>query len=171
MDDNITLGKRSQALIYAKEIGYNTDGINVFSPVGRILKQLKHKSGYFYFGIRYRKNVVHIDVHRLMAYQKYGIQIFKNGIQVRHLDGNKINNTFDNIRIGTASENQMDKPYEIRIRASMIATSFAKKHDHDAILDMHNSGMSYAKIMKETGIKSKGTISFIIKKSVAKKIN
>ena len=34
--------------------------------------------------------------------------------------------------------------------------------DYKVIRAMHDSGMSYSQIMKETGITSKGTLSYII---------
>ena len=37
----------------------------------------------------------HCSFHRLQAYQKFGDKIYENGIVVRHLDGNPLNNTCD----------------------------------------------------------------------------
>lgn len=45
-------------------------------------------------------------VHRLMALAYYGES---NGMEVRHLDGNKLNNNLSNLMYGTVSENQMDR--------------------------------------------------------------
>ena len=56
----------------------------------------------------------------------------------------------------------MDIPKEKRIKKAMHATSFRKKHDHKAIYDMNEAGMSYKNIMKKLGISSKGTISFAV---------
>ncbi len=43
----------------------------------------------------------------------------------------------------------------------------AKKHDHAAIVADYHNGMTYKQLMQKYGISSKGTISHIIKKSVA----
>ena len=43
--------------------------------------------------------------------------------------------------------------------------SHAKQHDHAGIYADHVAGMSYKDIMKKHNISSKGTVSFIIKKS------
>lgn len=43
--------------------------------------------------------------------------------------------------------------------------SFARLHDHTQIIKDHKSGMSYVELMEKYGIKSKGTISYIINKS------
>jgi hypothetical protein len=65
--------------------------------------------GYFYIGIRINKDNINIPVHRLQAYQKYGEKMFDDGIEVRHLDGNPLNNSWDNILIGNHSDNMMDQ--------------------------------------------------------------
>jgi len=45
--------------------------------------------------------------------------------------------------------------------------TYAKKHDHAAIVVDYHNGMTYKQLMQKYGITSKGTISHIIKKSVA----
>jgi len=45
-----------------------------------------------------------------------------------------------------------------------IGNSHAKKHDHVAMFADYESGMSYGDLMQKYGIKSKGTISYIIRK-------
>jgi hypothetical protein len=106
-----------------------------------------------------------IKVHRLVAYQKYGDKIFQSGIQVRHKDGNSLNNFENNILLGTPSENSMDKTSEVRISMALRATSFIKIHDHEAIINRRKQGATYKELMKEFDITSKGTLSFIINKS------
>ena len=49
-----------------------------------------------------------------------------------------------------------------------LVSSGAKKYSHEDILnDYHVLGLSYNQIMEKYGIKSKGTVSFIINKSIA----
>jgi len=57
---------------------------------------------------------IYIQTHRLQAYQKYGDKLFEDGIVVRHLNGNKLDNSWNNIAIGTPKDNTMDIPKEIR---------------------------------------------------------
>ena len=73
-----------------------------------------------------------------------------------------MNNTWDNIEIGTAHDNHMDIPSEVRMNLAIKATKGTIRWDYKAIRAMHDSGMSYSQIMKETGITSKGTLSYII---------
>ncbi len=63
-------------------------------------------------------------------------------------------------------EKSNNKTDSVRRKTALNASSFVKKHNHQKIIEMHNDGFSYNKIMKELNIKSKGTISFIIQKSM-----
>jgi hypothetical protein len=162
--------KKNLTLLNAVEKGYIVIAGEVFHK-GKKLKGNCLKSKYIVFSIRRTEDgkVGQVNIHRLVAYQKYGAEIFKKGIHVRHLDSDSTNNLEENIAIGTKSENELDKPKEVRMRAALIASSFSKKHDHEAIVKLHNEGKSYKEIMKGLNIKSKGTISFIINKSVAQR--
>lgn len=108
-------------------------------------------------------------MHRLVAYQKYGKEIFKKGIEVRHRDGNPSNNTENNILLGTPSENSMDKTQETRNRIALNATSFIKVHDHEQIIKRREEGATYKELMEQFGISSKNGINYIINKSQAAK--
>lgn len=48
----------------------------------------------------------------------------------------------------------------------VVELSKIAKHNHSSIVAMHRSGMSYTAIAAATGIKSKGTISYIIRRSM-----
>jgi len=83
---------------------------------------------------------------------------------VRHLDGNPLNNRVENIEIGTNSDNMMDIPKAVRITKSSHPT-----HTHQMIIEDRKKGYSYSQLMGKYNISSKGTISFIIKNSLASK--
>lgn len=53
-------------------------------------------------------------VHRMIAYRLYGEEVFKSGIEVRHLDGNPSNNKGSNLLLGTRYDNTMDMTFEQR---------------------------------------------------------
>ncbi len=162
----VNKSKKNSVLLEAVEKGYTIIEGKIFHK-GLQLKGNCPKSRYIKFSIRTKDGkVAQVNVHRLVAYQKYGDKIFEKGIHVRHLDSDSINNLEDNIAIGTKSENELDKPPSVRMRAALIASSFSKKYNHEIIVKLHNEGNSYKKIMKELNIKSKGTISFIINKSI-----
>ena len=63
---------------------------------------------YYQFSVRHGKKILKCYVHRLIAFQKFGDQIFKTGIVVRHLNCNSLDNSESNIEIGSQFENKMD---------------------------------------------------------------
>ena len=163
------VNKHSQNLIDAYNKGYKVIKGIVFYNSNE-LKQTIDKSGYNKFSIRNKEgNQCIVYTHRLVAYQKFGDKIFEKGIHVRHLDSNSLNNHDDNILIGTPSENSFDRSESERLKSAIVASYTIKKHDHEKILKLHSEGKSYKQIMELLGIKSKGTISFIIKKSIETK--
>ena len=86
--------------------------------------------------------------------------MFKEGIEVRHLNGNSKDNSFDNIEIGTHSENMMDIPKEKRFLGGSEPI-----HKHKEIIEDRKKGFTYNQLCKKYNISSKGTISFIINES------
>ena len=103
---------KNVAIKEAHEKGYKVlDNGDVLSPKGKIRKlHLIH--GYYHFTIKYKQKYVIIPVHMLMAYQKFGIKIFRHKYEVRHLNGVSTDNSLENIAIGTSSDNERDKSPE-----------------------------------------------------------
>lgn len=158
-----------QNLLVAYKKGYRAINGKIFYNNKEVKGKIGN-TGYRLIGIRnFEGEKRDVYVHRLVAYQKYGKKIFKTGIQVRHLDGNKDNNKENNILIGTSKDNHNDKKPEVRMRVALFATGFIRKHNHTLIIKLHNQGKSYSEIMRITKIKSKGAISFIVKKSIQSK--
>jgi hypothetical protein len=71
-----------------------------------------NSAGYKHTSIKINKKYTNIATHRLQAYQKYGDKLFEYGIVVRHLNSNALDNSFDNISIGTQKDNYKDIPEE-----------------------------------------------------------
>lgn len=75
------------------------------------------KRDYYNFDIRIgprkENKKVHCMIHRLQAYQKFGDKIYEKGIVVRHLNGDRYDNSYDNIDIGTNKDNKNDIPKEL----------------------------------------------------------
>lgn len=158
--------------ILAKERGYYVDRQgNAFSPRGNKVGT-RGEDPYMYFGIRISKTkILKVYTHRLQAYQKFGDAIYDGNIEVRHLNGNSFDNSYDNIAIGTPSENSMDKPAYKRQRASLIASSKLKVYPDEKVVEiqlMRESGMTYRELMKKYGISSKGTLNYILKKHISR---
>ena len=160
--------RRNQALIWAVNYGYKIINNQVISPYGKIIKT-RLENGYPRFTVRYQNKTTELRVHRVLGYIKFGDKIFDPTLQIRHLDNNRENNTWDNIDIGTCSQNQMDKDENTRKRVAKLASSKVQVHNHEAIIKRRKEGASYSQIMQEFNISSKGTLSSIINKSIASK--
>lgn len=154
--------KNNLAVLEAVKLGYKVrkDG-EVIGVKGNVLKH-RINGGYRFFSIRMDKKARPLKVHMLQAYQKFGEKAFDKKMVTRHGKGGALDNSWDNINIGTHSDNMMDKPPEQRRKDASNPS-----HDHAAIVADRNSGMTYTKIMEKYGISSKGTISFIINKSMS----
>jgi hypothetical protein len=162
------LSKSNQALIAAYKKGYRIINGEIFNPKGKRLKGYV-KQGYLNFNLKFGPNSVSIKVHRFVAYQEFGDETFNSNLVVRHLDGNSLNNSIENLALGTDSDNQFDRhPYVRAVHA--LKTSWQNRILDDEKLKEfkkdRQSGMSYNQLMKKYGISSKGTVSFIIKESL-----
>lgn len=160
--------KKDEAIIQLKLKGYRAEDNKIISPRGIQLSTTLDDKGYLSFNARVKGiGNIKLRLHRFIAYCKYGDIIFNPDLQVRHLDSNCLNNSFDNLALGTCSENQMDKSKVVRMNSAIHATSFKKIYDHEAIIKRKNEGASYTVIMKEFNIPNKSTVSFIVNKSLA----
>lgn len=71
------------------------------------------KNGYMYFSFRIEGKIVKVYFHRYQAYTKFGDRLYEDGLVVRHLDGNFLNNSSSNIELGTTSDNRKER-YEAK---------------------------------------------------------
>ncbi len=170
----------NKLMVYASKRGYVADKDGAIYFKGRKRSLVIDSRGYLNFcvsmynEVRGKRIISRVWVHRLQAYQKYGDDMFKEGVQVRHFNSNNKDNSSDNILIGTPSQNAMDKPEHLRksmaINASYKNRILTNEQVKELIID-RSEGMSYGKLMKKYNISSKGTISFIIQKSLYFKKN
>jgi len=124
------------------------------------------QGGYKKFKIRFdSEKELHVNAHRLQAYQKFGDRIYESGMVVRHLDNDKTNNSIDNIDIGSYSDNYMDQPEHVRVARAKHASSFVKKYNDIEVINFYNDCNSYKKTMEEFNISSKGTLHYILQKN------
>jgi hypothetical protein len=150
------MNKQEEIIRLSKDKGYYVDKDGkLFNSNGKELSLTKNGKGEGYLSFNIRVNgskPTRSFIHKLQAYQKFGDEIFKKGIVVRHAD---------NILIGTQSDNMQDIPSERR-----IITASNPTYDHKDIIESIKNGLTYQEIMNKFGIKSKGTISFILNKSL-----
>ncbi len=156
---------RKEIEAYKKGYRVTESGSVVGLNVDKLSLYLK-KNGYYSFSYRNSNgDSTCVNVHRLQAFQKYGMLLFDDGIVTRHKNGINIDNSFDNILIGTSSENQMDIPEQIRKSRALHASSFIRKHNKIVVRKYHaDNGRSYKKTMERFGISSKGTLNYILNK-------
>lgn len=166
------LSWQNKAVIIAHRKGYrcSVDGQTILNTYCIKLRGFVGNNGYRKVTFKYSGKDIHLYNHKLQAYQKFGSRIFKEGIQVRHLNGNPLDNSWNNIEIGTCQENNMDKSSEVRMRSALTATAKVRKFSDAELQNIFNdkyiNGFSYTQLMKKYNICSKGGVSFIINKSI-----
>lgn len=131
------------------------------NPKGETLKGYICR-GYTFLSIRDGDNHMKVSAHRLQAYQKFGEAMFEDKILVRHLNDIGTDNRWDNIAIGTQSDNMMDMPSEKRLQKARHASSHLRKYDHEKIRAMYNECGSYKEVMIAFDMKNKSTLHYII---------
>jgi HNH endonuclease len=72
-----------------------------------------------------------VPIHKVMAYALWGNAAFVQGVHVRHLDGNSENNRRENLALGSAAENEADKPRSMKVRVARAARA-AQASPHNA---------------------------------------
>lgn len=149
------------AVILALKKGYTIDDFGNCFRKGNPIKLTNSNNGYSKFNIRDSDKTRVVYVHKMQAFKKFGEKAFQEGTCVRHLNGNAFDNSINNIEIGTLQQNSLDIPKEKR-----ILNASHPKHNHSEILNDYRNGLTYKKIMEKHGITSKGTLSFIINKSI-----
>lgn len=90
---------------------------------GKPLKPTPNTKGYLKFGARVNGKVRTFQVHAVVCEAFHGEKPFPEA-QVRHLDGNKLNNRADNLAWGTSAENAADTAkHGTRMRGERLPTS------------------------------------------------
>lgn len=159
-----------EAIRLAYEKGYRVMDVGVVSPKGkrrklRLSRGTKGRVRYLEFNVKdARGKSVPIPVHRLVAFEKFGEASFGKGTLVRHLDQNPLNNSLDNIALGSNSDNMMDRPYCDRVAHAKVAASALRKLTPDALAKLRRDregGATYRQLKDKYNI-SISSISRII---------
>lgn len=144
----------------AVKLGFRVEKDGTLTKNGKIIKVNSRHSGprtYLRTNIVYKHVSYTLNVHQLQAYQKFGNELFKDGIVVRHLNDISDDNSWDNIAIGSYKDNSSDISEEKK--KLMIPKP---KYDYKEVKELREKGLTYKQIMEVTGIKSKSTVSRII---------
>jgi hypothetical protein len=160
--------KKNTKIAYDKGYRVSLTG-EVFSPFRKEpIKTLALKGEHKYakFTVKSDSGVrLNISVHHLVAYQKYGDEyLLSTDLVVRHLNGDRFDNSYHNIALGTQADNMLDVPKETRLRSGKHAASFLKSLTDEEVNQLRldrDSGLSYAALMKKYGL-AKSTVSYIV---------
>lgn len=99
------LSKRAK-IAYDK--GYRIKNGQVISPRGNIRKT--HITGHYpQFCIRHEGKSVQVRAHQLAAYQKFGMDVAGEDIEVRHVDDKPANFKLNNIELGNRFTQWVDR--------------------------------------------------------------
>lgn len=124
------------------------------------------------FGLkRPGKTTRHIAVHQLQAYQKFGDAIA--GFQVRHLNGNTLDNSASNIAIGTGSQNSNDRPASARQLHAQHAADVRKRWSDADVRRLRAARVAGALVVElaaEEGV-SKGMMSMMLARVTYKNVS
>jgi hypothetical protein len=146
--------KKNTYLLKAIDLGYSADRQgNIFNSKG-LLVNTYICGKYLYFG--------HVKVHRFIAYLKFGDIIFSK--EVRHLDNNSFNNTWENIGIGSRIDNIFDIPKEERTRMANCGAASVIRLSTDEARNLKNDkkdGFTHKQLCQKYGV-SKTTVSEIV---------
>lgn len=71
-----------------------------------------------------KKERVSFLIHKFAGFLSFGEAALKTGVHVRHLDGNRMNLSESNLALGTASDNELDKPKNERSERALHARNF-----------------------------------------------
>jgi hypothetical protein len=169
--------KATTVLLAAVEKGYtiSRDGV-VTGTRGQPLKRrtrnaAAHKDSrghtrllYYVFSVKFEGESHPVDVHRFQAFHKFGAAMF-DAEEVRHLDGDSLNNHWDNLALGTRCDNSMDRPAEQRqAHAQKAADARRTWTDREvrAIRKLYAQGASLRELRDEYG-GSHGQLSDMIR--------
>jgi len=160
--------KRMVQLAFDKGYRVTEDG-QVLSPRGKFRK-LQDSNGYkrFNIGVGGTEHAYPVKVHVLTALQHFGDAIFKEGVEVRHLDNNPSNNSRKNLTLGTAAQNSLDRPSHMRGEQALKAARVRRRLTYEQAEEIRRrsaNGETYATLCADFGI-GKSTVSYIVNKKM-----
>ena len=124
--------KTHELIVLAFNRGFRIRENNIVSPHGRVLSNKIYKgANYPKFNIHVNGDTYALPIHKLAAYQFFGDAAFAVNVDVRHLDGDKLNFSKENIRLGTRRQNALDVPENLRkhrIKAASEARVAEQRH-------------------------------------------
>lgn len=167
------------ALKYAHNNGTTVSkcGNYVTNKNGKALSPYKDRNGYYRITVKLPVSLAppntarSVAIHRLKAYQMFKDDLFRKGVEVRHLNGIKTDNSDENISIGSHSDNMMDMDEFKRRKYAKNASNYGP-YKGDAFWESvdkdRRSGMTYSSLSEKYNV-SKGTLSYRYSKTAKRR--
>lgn len=141
-------------IVQASLIGYkiNNDG-KIINPKGQIIngyaKKIRSNSETRYLTFRFLGK--QLKVHHLVALQKFGVQWLFGDLIIRHKNDNSLDNSFDNIVLGTVKDNYYDQPKEKQLRGVSKAHEACRKFTDEQVRNIREAKKTktYTELAKE----------------------
>jgi hypothetical protein len=134
------------------------------SSYGKIRKTVIANNGYIRVGLKKigAKNTNYVTVHRLVA--KAFCEGFEEGLTVNHIDGDKLNNSSDNLEWIT-QKNNIIHASKIGLRPSNHRKPKIPHEDINIILDLVKNGHTQYEIANKYGVCQTAIFKYIKKHS------
>jgi hypothetical protein len=157
--------KRNTAIIIAEERGYKVlDDGSVISPTGKRMNPRPDTEGYLRFNIKDDGETLHVMVHKLAAFQRFGGVIFEEDQEVRHINNIRTDNAKGNVSFGTHSDNMMDVAASIRMHCALASALPKRKLSVPQVRELRalrKDGWTIRQLCKKYGL-AISTVSYII---------
>lgn len=154
-----------ELILYALTKGITVDEQGIaYGVKGKPLAFRNGGAGYFQIAIKTPEGFKNLEAHRLAAYLKFGDAMFEPRIEVRHLDGNPLNNSADNLALGTHSDNILDIPKHVRIRTATTAAKAKRKLTDHEVAELRKdraAGWKYKDLTVKYGL-VKSALTYIL---------
>ncbi len=121
-------------ILEAVERGYHIEDDVLFGPKGKLKIACCRSQRYPTFSTNWGGRVFGIPVHLFAAYMYYGKAAFTKGVVVRHINGNTTDFSKQNLRLGSHSDNNLDKSPAVRKAAAVAARAAQGYPPHNAKL-------------------------------------
>ena len=146
------MSKETDLIRRLVEAGWSVNAVGtVLKPSGEIRKCCtrkgqKSRPPYRVFNVKDAGISRPVYVHKMVAFLKFGEVAFDS--LVRHLSGKSLDNSWNNIAVGSNSDNMMDRPAEERKSHALKAAKALRKFTEEEVIFIRRtqeSGKSLAR--------------------------
>lgn len=158
------MSKMKQVLEFLVKEGYTIDKQGIVRNNKGVILPGSKSDGYLKFSVRTDFTSSYaMRFHKFQAYVKYGDKIFERGQVVRHLNDVKDDNSYENIVLGSQTQNMMDRKESHR--KSHIKNKGGIPEDiQEKILFDRRIGLSYRALVDKYGIPKSTIMDFVNRK-------